>query len=79
MEFVPHGSLQSYLKINRETLQTKQLLKYSSDIAKVNQVYLFGYFGHRFNQNKCVLGYGIFREKEHRSQGFGRKEYSRRG
>ncbi|KAF7271454.1 hypothetical protein GWI33_015675 [Rhynchophorus ferrugineus] len=33
MEFVQHGSLQSYLKINRETLQTKQLLKYASNIA----------------------------------------------
>ncbi|KAL3288358.1 hypothetical protein HHI36_002806 [Cryptolaemus montrouzieri] len=34
MEFVQHGSLQSYLKIYRESLSTKQLLKYALDIAK---------------------------------------------
>ncbi|CAH1103307.1 unnamed protein product [Psylliodes chrysocephalus] len=34
MEFVPHGSLQSYLKINRESLQEAQLLNYALDIAK---------------------------------------------
>jgi Janus kinase 2 len=34
MEFVQHGSLQSYLKINRESLQPKQLLKYALDIAQ---------------------------------------------
>lgn len=35
MEYVQHGSLQSYLKIYREALGTKQLLKYALDIAKV--------------------------------------------
>ncbi|XP_044265655.1 tyrosine-protein kinase hopscotch [Tribolium madens] len=34
MEFVQHGSLQSYLKINRESLQMKQLLKFALDIAE---------------------------------------------
>ncbi|XP_045460768.1 tyrosine-protein kinase hopscotch isoform X2 [Harmonia axyridis] len=34
MEFVQHGSLQSYLKINKDSLHTKQLLKYALDIAK---------------------------------------------
>ncbi|XP_031329480.1 tyrosine-protein kinase hopscotch [Photinus pyralis] len=34
MEFVHHGSLQSYLKIYRESLTIKQLLKYALDIAK---------------------------------------------
>ncbi|XP_074036621.1 tyrosine-protein kinase hopscotch isoform X2 [Leptinotarsa decemlineata] len=34
MEFVHHGSLQSYLKIYRELLQEAQLLKYALDIAK---------------------------------------------
>lgn len=34
MEFVQHGSLQSYLKINRESLHTKQLLKFALDIAE---------------------------------------------
>lgn len=35
MEFVQHGSLQSYLKIHHESLTTPQLLKYALDIAKV--------------------------------------------
>ncbi|KAJ8934141.1 hypothetical protein NQ314_013551, partial [Rhamnusium bicolor] len=34
MEFVHHGSLQSYLKIYKESLQEAQLLKYALDIAK---------------------------------------------
>ncbi|XP_017778377.1 PREDICTED: tyrosine-protein kinase hopscotch [Nicrophorus vespilloides] len=34
MEFVNHGSLQSYLKIYKDTLTSKQLLKYASDIAE---------------------------------------------
>ncbi|KAF5272860.1 hypothetical protein FQR65_LT00456 [Abscondita terminalis] len=34
MEFVHHGSLQSYLKIHRDYLTTKQLLKYACDIAQ---------------------------------------------
>ncbi|XP_018575344.1 tyrosine-protein kinase hopscotch [Anoplophora glabripennis] len=34
MEFVQHGSLQSYLKINKEKLEDGQLLKYALDIAK---------------------------------------------
>ncbi|KAF5275199.1 hypothetical protein FQR65_LT04231 [Abscondita terminalis] len=34
MEFVQHGSLQSYLKIYRDSLTTKQLLKYAYDIAE---------------------------------------------
>ncbi|XP_018333328.1 tyrosine-protein kinase hopscotch [Agrilus planipennis] len=33
MEYVPHGSLQSYLKIYKEVLTVKQLLKYALDIA----------------------------------------------
>ncbi|CAG9764694.1 unnamed protein product [Ceutorhynchus assimilis] len=33
MEYVPHGSLQSYLKINKEKMKTKQLLKYAADIT----------------------------------------------
>lgn len=36
MEFVQHGSLQSYLKIHREMLQESQLVKYALDIAMVN-------------------------------------------
>lgn len=40
MEFVPHGSLQSYLKINKEKLHTKQLLKYAVDIAMVSVHFL---------------------------------------
>lgn len=42
MEFVQHGSLQSYLKIYRETLTTKQLLTYALDIAKG-----MDYLGHK--------------------------------
>lgn len=34
MEFVQHGSLQSYLKIYKESLSERQLLKYALDIAK---------------------------------------------
>lgn len=34
MEYVQHGSLNSYLKINKESLHEKQLLKYALDIAK---------------------------------------------
>ncbi|XP_044747142.1 tyrosine-protein kinase hopscotch [Coccinella septempunctata] len=34
MEFVPHGSLQSYLKIYKDSLHTKQLLNYALDITK---------------------------------------------
>ncbi|CAG9828556.1 unnamed protein product [Diabrotica balteata] len=34
MEFVHHGSLQSYLKIHKESLTEVQLLKYALDIAK---------------------------------------------
>ncbi|KAK9719328.1 Protein tyrosine and serine/threonine kinase [Popillia japonica] len=33
MEFVQHGSFQSYLKINKEFLTERQLLKYALDIA----------------------------------------------
>ncbi|GJQ70199.1 putative Band 4.1 homologues [Trypoxylus dichotomus] len=33
MEFVQHGSFQSYLKINKESLTERQLLKYALDIA----------------------------------------------
>lgn len=33
MEFVQHGSFQSYLKINKDHLKEKQLLKYASDIT----------------------------------------------
>lgn len=35
MEFVQHGSFQSYLKINKEFLTERQLLKYALDIAMV--------------------------------------------
>lgn len=35
MEFVQHGSLQSYLKIYRESLSEKQILKYALDISEV--------------------------------------------
>lgn len=35
MEFVQHGSLQSYLKIHQETLSQAQLLKFALDVAKV--------------------------------------------
>jgi Janus kinase 2 len=35
MEFVQHGSLQSYLKIHQETLSQAQLLKFAHDVAKV--------------------------------------------
>ncbi|XP_060536177.1 uncharacterized protein LOC132708084 [Cylas formicarius] len=34
MEYVQHGSLQSFLKINKETLKAAQLLKFGLDIAK---------------------------------------------
>lgn len=34
MEFVQHGSLQSYLKIHKESLTMQTLLKYALDIAK---------------------------------------------
>lgn len=34
MEFVHHGSLQSYLKIYKESLSEKQLLKYALDITQ---------------------------------------------
>jgi Janus kinase 2 len=36
MEFVQHGSLQSYLKIHQETLTQAQILKFALDVAKVN-------------------------------------------
>lgn len=42
MEYVQHGSLQSYLKIYRESLTTKQLLTYALDIAKG-----MDYLGHK--------------------------------
>lgn len=35
MEFVQHGSLQSYLTIYKESVSIKQMLKYALDIAKV--------------------------------------------
>jgi len=35
MEFVQHGSLQSYLKIHQETLSQAQLLEFALDVAKV--------------------------------------------
>jgi serine/threonine protein kinase len=35
MEFVKHGSLQSYLKIHKDTLQEETLLKFALDVAKV--------------------------------------------
>lgn len=34
MEFVPHGSLESYLKIYKDRLQTRQLLNYAFDISQ---------------------------------------------
>ncbi|XP_067002399.1 tyrosine-protein kinase hopscotch [Anabrus simplex] len=34
MEFVQHGSLQSYLKIHRETLEQQHLLKFALDVAR---------------------------------------------
>lgn len=34
MEYVPHGSLETYLKIYKDRLSTKQLLSYSFDIAQ---------------------------------------------
>ncbi|XP_065168066.1 tyrosine-protein kinase hopscotch-like [Atheta coriaria] len=34
MEFVPHGSLETYLKINKDTLHDQQLLRYASGIAE---------------------------------------------
>nr|XP_022913814.1 tyrosine-protein kinase hopscotch [Onthophagus taurus] len=34
MEYIPHGSLQCYVKIHKEHLSTKQLLLYSLGIAK---------------------------------------------
>ncbi|XP_069675687.1 tyrosine-protein kinase hopscotch [Periplaneta americana] len=34
MEFVQHGSLQSYLKIHKDTLQEHTLLKFALDVAK---------------------------------------------
>jgi serine/threonine protein kinase len=37
MEFVQHGSLQSYLKIHKDTLQEETLLKFALDVAKVCQ------------------------------------------
>lgn len=36
MEYVRHGSLQSYLKIHKENLFETQLLKFSLDIAMVS-------------------------------------------
>lgn len=35
MEYVQHGSLQTYLKINKETLKPDTLLKFASDVASV--------------------------------------------
>lgn len=35
MEYAPHGSLQSYLRINRDNLGPKKLLKYATDVANV--------------------------------------------
>lgn len=37
MEYVPHGSLQSYLKINRDSLGPKKLLIFAADIATVSK------------------------------------------
>nr|CAD7393039.1 unnamed protein product [Timema cristinae] len=34
MEFVQHGSLQSYLKIHKESLKEKHLLKFALDVAR---------------------------------------------
>lgn len=36
MEFVPHGSLQCYLKINSDRLKPENLLRFAFDVAKVN-------------------------------------------
>ena len=38
MEFVQHGSLQSYLKIHKETLSDERLLRYALNIAQVSSV-----------------------------------------
>jgi len=45
MEFVQHGSLQSYLKIHQETLTQSQLLKFALDVAKVtlNFIHILNY------------------------------------
>lgn len=37
MEFIPHGSLQCYLKINRDRLKPQHLLKFALDVAKVSE------------------------------------------
>ncbi|CAG2067885.1 unnamed protein product, partial [Timema podura] len=34
MEFVQHGSLQSYLKIHKESLKERHLLKFALDVAR---------------------------------------------
>lgn len=40
MEYVPHGSLKCYLKINKDRLDTKKhILKYALDVAKVIKLY----------------------------------------
>ncbi|KAG8281420.1 Tyrosine-protein kinase jak2 [Homalodisca vitripennis] len=42
MEFIPHGSLQCYLKINRDRLRPEHLLKFALDVAKG-----MDYLGHK--------------------------------
>lgn len=37
MEYVQHGSLQTYLKINKETLKPESLLKFALDVASVRR------------------------------------------
>lgn len=78
MEFVQHGSLQSYLKIYRETLTTRQLLTYALDIA-----HGMDYLGHKHIVHRDLAARNILVVDEFRvkisdfglAQVMGTKEY----
>lgn len=66
MEYVQHGSLQTYLKINKETLKTETLLKFALDVACVSKsadnrtkfisdVFLFSRNNLFFNLFRCFF------------------------
>lgn len=69
MEFVQHGSLQCYLKIHKESLEHKILLKFALDVAKVCHRYCMFNFVSLLQNSKLFIisGYGIPWEKEYRS------------
>jgi serine/threonine protein kinase len=70
MEFVQHGSLQSYLKIHQETLTQAQLLKFALDVAKVCVVFVVKF--ENLNMiNFFIAGHGLLGQQKHCAQRLG--------